>query len=262
MEIEFAKYHGLGNDFILVKENSNINYIKLAQIACNRYTGIGADGLIVVSLNPLRMTYYNADGSRAPMCGNGLRCFSQFVYDEKLVNSKIFQVLTDAYSYDIEIKDGLIKTNFPISFSPKLMDIATDLDKFFNIKLLDSICYAVYSGTSHLVTFVDDLNINEEYAKALHMHPIFKSKINVNFVKVLSRKQLKINTYERGVGFTKACGTGAIASFVIARLLNYVDDVVYVNYEVGNMLIEEVSGNIYQTAKASKIAKGILFLDE
>lgn len=260
MEVRFSKYHGLGNDFIIIKNNDNINYEEFAKQVCNRYTGIGADGLIVVFENPLRMLFYNQDGSKGSMCGNGLRCFSKYAFDNDLVNENSFFVTTDSYKYLVEVEGEIVKTKFPYSFDTKLMEIDTNEKEFLNKMVLDSTCYAVFTGTSHLVVFVDDVNkIEEEYARNLHQAKEFKKKINVNFVKVLNKNKLQIKTFERGVGFTLACGTGTVAAFVIARLLNYVDKQVTVDYSVGSMLLIEEDKEIYVEAIAVRIADGIFY---
>lgn len=264
MEVKFSKYHGLGNDFIIVDDyEEEFDYSHLARAICNRNTGIGADGLIAVLKDPLAMIYYNQDGSVGSMCGNGLRCFSKYVTDKKIVTEDKFNVYTYAGKYPVEMVKDLVKVEFPnISLDPKMIDIDTDLPEFLNKKVMDSICYAVFSGVSHLVVFVEDFkDIKESYAKALHEHPLFKSKINVNFVKIIERNLINILTYERGVGYTLACGTGSVASFKICRMLDLVDPLITVKYQVGDLILEEVDDRIFFTGPAIKIASGVFYLD-
>lgn len=262
MEINFYKYHGLGNDFIIVDAfKEEFDYSSFAKNITNRNTGVGADGLIVVLKEPLTMLFYNQDGSLGTMCGNGLRCFSKYVLDMGFIQKQKFTVVTSAGLFNVEKIDNLIKIEFKdVSLEPKLMDINTTKNVFLEEKVLNSICYAAYSGTSHLVVFVDEFDsITESYAKSLHKHPIFKSKINVNFVQILTRSQLRIKTYERGVGFTLACGSGAIASFKICRLLGVVDELVVVGYDIGDLILEEKNNIFYFTGPAIKIARGTYF---
>lgn len=264
MEVKFSKYHGLGNDFIIVDDyDEKFNYSILAKAVCNRNTGIGADGLIAVLKDPLAMIYYNQDGSEGTMCGNGLRCFSKYVTDNKIVTEDKFNVYTYAGKYHVEMVKNLVKVEFPkVSLDPKRIDIDTDLPEFLNQKVMDSTCYAAFSGVSHLVVFVEDFkSIDEAYAKALHEHPLFKSKINVNFVKIIKRNIINILTYERGVGYTLACGTGAVASFKICRMLELVDPLVTVKYQVGDLTLEEVDDRIFFTGPAIKIASGVFYMN-
>jgi len=104
-EIRFSKYHGCGNDFIIIKEDAAAreSYSELAKRICHRTLGIGADGLIVVCLKPLEMIFYNSDGSRAPMCGNGIRCFAKYCYDEGICNEEIFNVETLAGTIGVTV---------------------------------------------------------------------------------------------------------------------------------------------------------------
>lgn len=260
MKIKFSKYHGLGNDFIIINKLDGLDYSRLAKEICNRNTGIGADGLIVVIIDPFTMLYYNQDGSSGSMCGNGLRCFGKYVVDNKIIKSNSFLINTLAGEYNVEINTEIVKSKFPYSLDSKIMKIDTNLPKFLNELVLNTKVNAIYTGTDHLVVFIEDVNsINEEYAKALHNHKLFTKKINVNFVKVKNRSELEIKTYERGVGFTLACGTGAVASFIISRLYNYVDSKIEVNYVVGKLVIEEINGEVYASGPAEKVAEGIFY---
>ena len=101
----FSKYHGCGNDFIIVSEKEVVdsNYSELATKICNRNTGVGADGFIVVGENPLEMIFYNADGSRAPMCGNGIRCFAKYCFDKGIRNESEYKVLTLAGEMGVKV---------------------------------------------------------------------------------------------------------------------------------------------------------------
>lgn len=260
MKIKFTKYHGLGNDFIIINYDNKLDFGDLAKKICNRNTGIGSDGLIIYQDNPLTMIFYNMDGSEGTMCGNGLRCFSKYLTDFGLINEKEFAVNTKGGSFKVELVEELVKVEFPTSLDPKLMDINTDSDIFLHKKIMDSTCYAIYSGTSHLVVFVDDFSqIAEEYAKKLHEYHFFRSKINVNFVKVKSRSNLEIKTYERGVGFTLACGTGAVASFKISRMLDLVDPKIEINYQVGDLFLEEIDDKIFMLGPAVRVAEGTYY---
>ena len=256
--IEFYKYHGLGNDFIIIDEIAGLDYNSLAINICNRHIGIGGDGLIIVKRKPLTMIIYNQDGSLATMCGNGLRCFARYVADKNYVNTNKFIVKTNLKDYSVEVINEDIKVEFTdISYDPRLMDIDTSEEKFLDKLVLNSRVYAVHTGTNHLVTYVEDLEkIDEAYAKSLHEHPIFKKKTNVNFVKIIDNSNLEVRTYERGVGFTNACGTGAIATFVISRLLGIVESKIVIKYKYGSLLLEEANNKVNFVGPAIQIAQG------
>lgn len=272
--IRFCKYHGCGNDFIIVHEkdikeiNDLTSFIKRI---CNRYIGVGADGFIVAKTCPLAMVFYNQDGSVGSMCGNGIRSLSAFFYDEHLVSSHNFTIITQAGAINIET----ISTNpyyFKVttssfSFSSKDLEIDTNSETFFNQIItyngLDICVYAIFLGTKHLVTFVDNFEmIDEKIGSYLSNHHLFKDRINVDFVKIIDKNNIKLKTYERGVGFTKACGTGACASLVVAHRLGLCDNRANVIMELGSLTIEQVNETVIMEGPATKICDGYFIWEE
>ena len=225
----YSKYHGCGNDFILGIFNEDVNYSEFAIKYCNRYTGIGADGLILVKFREdenikYEMVFYNADGTRAPMCGNGIRCFCKYLYDEKIELGSKFDVYTlgGIMSVGVESFDPYMVTiNFgKPDFSTLKLDIDYFDDKFVNqivnVNSKEFVVDCVYIGTHHLVTVVDSIDsISEQDGYELCNYEKFLKKMNVNFVEIVDKENIKVKTYERGVGFTKACGTGGGACFVV-----------------------------------------------
>ena len=262
--LKFGKYHGCGNDFVIVDFDEKADYPTLAQKLCNRKTGIGADGLIAVKQNPLEMVFYNMDGSRAPMCGNGIRCFARYCFEHGIVKDKIFDVVTLAGVMKIEIADEknfLIKVNMgkPI-FGGESID-ATDSENFFGREI--EVCgekikiYSFFMGTVHTVVFVKDLSeATTEKGDAICNHKLFAHKTNVNFVKVVDEKNFIVRTYERGVGWTCACGTGCCASYVAGKKLGICFDYVNAHLEYGTLKIEE-NENIFMTGPACRVFEGI-----
>lgn len=260
MLIKFSKYHGLGNDFILTRYMEGINIPEFVQACCDRHTGIGADGMIFVKDNPLEMIYYNQDGSRAPMCGNGIRCFASYCFDEGICTDEILPIQTLA-------GQKVVKR---ISTSP--FEVCVDMEKpIFSNEKIDvdygenvwkrNVCgvdtYSLFMATTHTVVFVDDAfdKKNIELGKMICHDPLFKKQTNVNFVQVIDSGHIVVMTYERGCGITLACGTGACASVVVAHRLHLVNEICDVKLKIGHLKIE-IEDHVYMTGPAKKICEG------
>lgn len=283
----FSKYHGCGNNFIIVRESelerslaigeeSKIAaYSSFAQQVCEPNTGIGADGLIVVREEPkLEMVFFNRDGSRAPMCGNGIRCFAAFCYREGICEERVYPVQTLAGEMVVNITQTepfMVKINMGMPvFDPAAIKVDFDGDNFLhqNISLKDgSLCRvdSLFMGTIHTVVFVDDFDNEyiEKLGEEICSHPIFGEKTNVNFVKAVDKKTLSIMTYERGVGMTLACGTGACASVVVAEREGLCGRKTTVNLPLGHLEIEIADdGNVYMEGPAAIICNGAFYQKE
>lgn len=264
--MKFSKYHGCGNDFIIIRYEQNLDYENIAIQVCNRNIGIGADGLIVVKENPLEMIFYNADGSRGTMCGNGIRCFAKYCYDEQLVNEKQFSVKTLAGDMNINLFDEdifwvRVDLGKP-SFNNEYTKIDSDVIPFFNQELLTTKGVipvdSLFMGTVHTVVWVSTLEaaLDTSLADEICNYPLFKDRTNVNFVKVVNSENFVIRTYERGVGWTKACGTGAAASFVVGKIKGKCKEKIMVHLEYGMLEISEENDHIIMNGPAKMIAKG------
>ena len=277
--LKFEKYQGAGNDFVIVSEKELIEkgipeYGEFASQICNRHFGIGADGLIIlkyVASMPF-MFFFNADGSQAPMCGNGIRCFSHYLVNNHLVDGNEFIVktvpgdLTIRVNYDEEKDDFSARVNMgkPIFNIKELIN--TEKEQFLREKInIDGkeieISY-IFMGTDHSVIFVNDFSdydIDEIGKKIENYTDLFPKKVNVNFVKVYDRKRMEVITWERGAGRTLACGTGATASAVLARTFGFVDNKVNVKVPGGQLVIEYEGGenNAFMTGPSEKIAEGL-----
>ena len=277
--LKFEKYQGAGNDFVIVSEKELIEkgipeYGEFASQVCNRHFGIGADGLIIlkyVASMPF-MFFFNADGSQAPMCGNGIRCFSHYLVNNHLVDGNEFVVktvpgdLTIRVNYDEEKDDFSARVNMgkPIFNIEELIN--TEKEQFLREKInIDGkeieISY-IFMGTDHSVIFVNDFSdydIDEIGKKIENYTDLFPKKVNVNFVKVYDRKRMEVITWERGAGRTLACGTGATASAVLARTFGFVDNKVNVKVPGGQLVIEYEGGenNAFMTGPSEKIAEGL-----
>ena len=277
--LKFEKYQGAGNDFVIVSEKELIEkgipeYGEFASQVCNRHFGIGADGLIIlkyVASMPF-MFFFNADGSQAPMCGNGIRCFSHYLVNNHLVDGNEFVVktvpgdLTIRVNYDEERDDFSARVNMgkPIFNIKELIN--TEKEQFLREKInIDGkeieISY-IFMGTDHSVIFVNDFSdydIDEIGEKIENYTDLFPKKVNVNFVKVYDRKRMEVITWERGAGRTLACGTGATASAVLAKTFGFVDDKVNVKVPGGQLVIEYEGGenDAFMTGPSEKIAEGL-----
>lgn len=265
MKIPFRKYHGCGNDFILVEEEEIYPEILFDLIvqSCDRHTGIGADGFIVVRKEPLEMIYYNQDGSRAPMCGNGIRCFSQFCLDKGIIHKNEFIVKTLAGDKKIRVLEN---HNFQVNMSKPIFD---DLNRIgtscaiwnypYTIEDRQYQLYTFFQSTIHTVVFVDELNLErmQKDGKIICEDPMFSLQTNVNFVKCIDETHIQIQTYERGCGMTLACGTGACASVVCAHQLGLCKNSVDVILPKGHLKIDiDDNLDVYMTGNAQCIAKG------
>lgn len=243
--MEFYKMHGCGNDFIILENPGNEDLSKLAIKLCDRRIGIGADGLIIVKKDPLEMIFYNQDGSKASMCGNGIRCFARYVYEKGIAKKMKFDVLTGAGKIGVEItstnpffvKISMGKPNY----QNQMIHVSDRISSFGRILTVGKYHLTIYSfflGTIHTVVFVDSLDAEVlNIASDICNHSLFRAKTNVNFVHILSSNSLEIKTYERGVGWTLACGTGACSSALCAHRLGLVGKEVKVHLPLGELLI-------------------------
>ncbi|MBS4534647.1 diaminopimelate epimerase [Clostridium sp. D2Q-14] len=271
--MKFEKLHGTGNDFIIFNslEEKLPNYSELAKVACNRNYGIGADGMIVVEssdIASIKMVFYNSDGSEAPMCGNGIRCFSKFIFDNQIIKDKSFNVETlggimksEVIIEDNEVRN--VKINMGIAkFDTNSFPINTDKKKFIDEEIeLDDMKYKVSSlmlGTIHTIIFVDKLQQYsiKKVGKIVENMDIFPKKTNVNFCEVIDESNLKVITWERGSGQTLSCGTGASATAVVSSLLNNTNKKVNVHVPGGKLKIEIIDNLVYMTGPVRLICKG------
>ncbi|MCS5422225.1 MULTISPECIES: diaminopimelate epimerase [Psychrilyobacter] len=272
--IQFEKYHGLGNDFIIFNYKdlmaNNIkeeNFPDLAVKVCDRHTGIGADGMMVLveKEDRCQMIFINSDGSIVSMCGNGIRCFSNYIYNNKILDGTTYKVETLAGLLSLDISPDE-KFNVKVDMGKPLLDpvsipMSTSKEKFINEEIVvDGKVYkvsALLMGVPHAVIFVDNLeNIDlVEVGKTIENHPLFPQKTNVNFVQILDVDEILVDTWERGAGHTLACGTGSCASVVMGELLGYLSSKVIVHLTLGDLIIE-VKDEVYMTGPSEFIAKG------
>lgn len=276
--VTFTKMHGLGNDYICINCLENIlAENKLPQIArymCNRNFGVGADGLILVqesTIADIKMRIFNKDGSEAEMCGNGIRCFAKYVYDNRIIDKQTISIETKAGVKLIrlkvlngEVQEAQVDMGRPIFDDIKNIRVQNNyrIPISVNIKVDDTrfIGNYVSMGNPHLVIFVNNVeNIDiEKYGPAIENMKCFPNKINVEFVQALGRNTLKIRTWERGVGETYACGTGSCASFCIAYYKGICSSYVKAILRGGelNLNYNKQNGHIIMSGIATKVYDG------
>ncbi|MCP4049715.1 MAG: diaminopimelate epimerase [bacterium] len=276
--MNFIKMHGLGNDYILIdainQNISNLNPADLAVKLCNRYLGAGADGLILIlesNRSDLKMRIFNPDGSEAEMCGNGIRCFAKYVYEQGLIEKEVFSVETlgGIIIPALNIEDNIVKEievdmGEPVLERNKIPMVGTPSDivlaETIKVQGNNYIVTCLSMGNPHAVIFVNDLKtINiEELGPLFENNRLFPEKINTEFVQVVNRNEAIMIVWERGAGKTLACGTGACASVVAGVLNNKLDRKVLVHLPGGPLSIEwqESNNHIVMTGPAESVFKG------
>ncbi len=249
--MRFSKLQATGNDFIMIDARTiEEGWPELARAICNRHLGIGADGLILVqdsTVADLRMRIFNSDGSEAEVSGNGLRCFARYAIDNGLICNMSSRMEQGHCSLTIDTLSGIRKVKAHMSgdqgiyievnmglpqFEPEKIPVKVEVDI---IPILDyplaingeQLSLALLSmGNPHAVSFISqqtaDFHLTDIGPK-IERHPIFPHKTNFEVARVLSRGEIEARVWERGVGETLACGSGACAIAVAAQLLGYVE---------------------------------------
>lgn len=279
MAIAFSKYHGLGNDFVLIDNRHSHQPILTPELAvqwCDRHFGIGADGVIFLlkadhntENNEYRMRIFNSDGSEPEMCGNGIRCLAKFMQDLGIATvAGKYQIHTGAGLIVPQMdNDGQVTVDMGRPFLPAA-EIPTTLGQpdqpVVNMPLsVDGKTWNVTTvsmGNPHCITFVDDVShiALAEVGVLFEHHQAFPKRTNTEFVEVVSRNYLKMRVWERGAGITLACGTGACATVVAGVLNNLCDRRCTVNLPGGDLLIEWVadSDRLLMTGPAQLVFAG------
>ncbi|MDR1271829.1 MAG: diaminopimelate epimerase [Clostridiales Family XIII bacterium] len=319
-ELQFEKYHGLGNDFLLVRgvdvEGTDVS--ALAVKLCARTTGVGADGLISVTggegkpvaangegqattareegkqaavseggkptvaseeRQPLEMAIHNSDGSLAPMCGNGIRCFALYAVSHGLEDRDVFPVKTEAGEMVVKVvsrEPFIVEINMGRpDFSPRAAGVDTDMDSFLQQKIEVPgygrlTVSSVLMGTYHTVVWMDSTDglpaLDDEdgiraFGRAVKTNQVFSIEQNVNMALLTGEDEITARTYERGAGLTDACGTGACAAAVIAAEENKTGDEVTVHLKYGDLAIRLEGGEVYMRGPAALIARGTAVVD-
>ena len=270
--MHFYKYHGLGNDFVLTMDlDGSVDASpERAVKICDRHTGIGADGWMLIRRSDhcdIQMYLYNSDGSVAEMCGNGLRCFAKFVYDHRLVEKEDFTVETLAGVMQVHVtaEDGecrLVTANIgaPSFEKPAIpmvgegccdRETVTVLDRDFTIS-------ACLMGVPHVVVFGSTFHDAEvlKYGPPLEVSPLFPRKDNINFANVLDDHTVEVRTWERGCGRTLACGTGSCATAALCFRSGFTGPEVEIRLQEGSLWIRVTDEGIVMTGPAALAFEG------
>jgi len=287
MKIHFTKMHGLGNDFILIDcrgqacPSGTKNLQDVSRQLCDRRFGIGADQILLLgnsSKADFQMRILNADGSEVEMCGNGIRCLAQYIWDRRLSEKDVLEIETLAGIMKPERSGDMIKVDMgePISEPEKIPVSLTresnpPLPPFSKGGMGGIIDYplqvadrefkitCISMGNPHAVIVVDDVSgfPVTYYGPMIETHSIFPRKTNVEFIQVLNRAEIKMRVWERGSGETMACGTGAAAAAVASSLKGLTEKTVTVHLLGGDLLIEQaVNKHVYMTGPAAEVFEG------
>ncbi len=269
--MKFTKMHGISNDYVYVNgfEEKVEDPSRTAQLVSQRRTGIGSDGLILITPSQkadCRMVMYNADGSQGAMCGNGIRCVGKYVYDHGIARKNPITVETKAgikvLSFTLsqihpeQVEKVTVDMGIPeqTSLLPEPIIIEGNEYNFVGISM----------GNPHAVYFmeeIDSLDL-EKIGPAFETHPRFPDRTNSEFIRVVDQNHLQMRVWERGSGETWACGTGATASAVAAILLGYTNSQVTVSLRGGDLDIiwNRESGHVFMTGEAKEVFQGEIIL--
>jgi diaminopimelate epimerase len=275
--MNFWKMHGLGNDYVII-DNRNERIAKaaapdLAKKLCKRRFGVGADGILLVSdssIADIRMRIFNADGSEAEMCGNGIRCFAKYCFEKEIVKKGDFSVETNAGIKQVwlSLKNDqieLIKVDMGLPNWERKALPMTGEGTCINepLPVDDEETYFVTClsvGNPHCIIFVDNADESpvDYVGPMIENHPAFPNRTNVGFVQVVNRKELKVRVWERGCGETLACGTGTCAAVAAANKLGKVDSKVTVHVPGGDLFVE-IEKKLFLSGPSEKVFEGSLF---
>ncbi|WP_196159626.1 diaminopimelate epimerase [Reinekea sp. G2M2-21] len=273
MRLKFTKMHGLGNDFMVidgVTQNVELNAEDIERWA-DRHFGIGFDQLLLVEPptrpdRDFRYRIFNADGSEVENCGNGARCFARFVLDAQLTNRHNIRVETAGGDLELQVQDdGQVTVDMgrPRLRPEKIPFLATDRALLYPLTVGDQTLQisAINIGNPHCVLRVDDVLTAdvETLGPAIESHSAFPQRVNAGFMQVVDRSKIRLRVFERGVGETLACGTGACAAVVAGIINGWLDDTVSVTLPGGVLTIHwPGEGNIMMTGPVSRVFEGVL----
>ena len=273
----FTKMHGLGNDYVCI--NCFRERVEdppgFARALCDRHYGIGADGLILIcpsKVSDFKMEIYNSDGSVAGMCGNGIRCLGKYVYDYRLTGKETLSIETKygIRNMHLHIQDGKACGAMVDMGVPRLnahsIPILSEKDLVINdpieVQKKNYRMTGISMGNPHAVIFSEEINgiSLEETGRELEFHPRFPERANIEFCHVTARDRMEIRVWERGVGETLACGTGACAAVVASVLNDLTDEEVIVKLLGGELSVrwDRKVNHVFLEGPAVKVFDGVL----
>ncbi|MDN3510203.1 MAG: diaminopimelate epimerase [Candidatus Jettenia sp.] len=273
--MRFTKMHGIGNDYVYINcfEEEVKEPAKLAPSMSDRHFGIGSDGIILIlpsAVADCKMRIFNADGSEAQMCGNGVRCVAKYVYDHNITRNNPLTVETLAGIKSIKLftdngrvsgakvnmgKPRLLRSEIPmLGKETSVIDEPLTISNGISWRIT-----CVSMGNPHGIIFVDNLDLVDisKHGIEIERHYIFPERINVHFVQIHNPKEVTMRTWERGSGITLACGTGASAVCVAGVLNKKTERKILAHLPGGDLKLEWTEdGNVYMTGPATEVFTG------
>lgn len=278
--IQFEKYHGLGNDFIVIdlreKDIDPAQIIRASKLICDRRFGVGADGILLIHAHhdhAARLEIYNSDGSRPEMCGNGIRCVAAFLLNRDAnLESKEVDILTDSgvkrcsveWSSLNEVAMVTVNMGVP-NFEPAALPCKVDLDGSSYFMLQDFRAVAVSMGNPHAVIFCSENpgELAKKFGPYFGTAPIFPNRCNIEFARRVEDNRFEVSVWERGCGLTLACGTGACAVAAAALKVGFCTDGqdIQIDLPGGYLFIEisNISQGLVMRGPAVRVFSGTLF---
>ncbi len=276
--MKFAKLEGLGNDYLFISEAPK-NPSRAARLLCDRHYGVGADGLVLISKPTLKeadvkIRIFNPDGSEAEMCGNAIRCLGKYLHDHGKIKKQEINIETISFLIPIilMVRDGRVyrvkvdmgepvfeRSKIPVQYAP-----GEENNKVFNEKLyLEDQTFeftALSLGNPHCVIWVDGLGEFEveKYGPMIETYSLFPKRINVEFIEMVDEDMVKQRTWERGVGETLSCGTGASASVISGVLAGKLKRKSKVSFKGGVLEVywSEKDNHVYMTGPCKDVFEG------
>lgn len=272
MKLHFSKMHGLGNDFMVLNgtDEKIILSSKQVQRLSDRHRGVGFDQLLLIEKSDdpnfdFRYRIFNADGGEVEQCGNGARCAAKFIAEQGLSQKKQWRLQTARNAIVVRLEEnGLVTVDMgqPIFEAAEIPFITDKIAPSYDIDVAGQThTVAVLSmGNPHAVLLVDNVNtapVTELGAK-IEIHARFPKRVNVGFMQIINRTQIKLRVFERGTGETQACGSGACAAVVAGIRLGLLDEKVLVSLPGGDLIIEWQGENVFMTGSAEFSYEGIV----
>ena len=271
MLIEFTKMHGLGNDFVVIdaiSQSIDLSKEQIIKIA-DRHFGVGCDQLLLVEKPSsqqaeFRYRIFNADGGEVEQCGNGARCFAVFVRENGLTTNTVIPVETAGGLIELYVEDDQVTVDMGVpDFRPESLPFLTESQAETYYLMVNDAEYAIGAvsmGNPHVVLQVDDVKTAEveKIGAAIERHKQFPQRVNVGFMEIVGRDEIRLRVYERGAAETLACGTGACAAVAVGRMKGKLDERVTVRLNGGNLSIRwpGEGQSLFMTGPATTVFKG------
>ena len=277
MLLNFTKMHGLGNDFMvadLITQRAYLDHLTIQRLA-DRHFGVGFDQLLIVEPPDVpnadfKYRIFNADGSEVEQCGNGVRCFARFVHERQLTTKTKIKVQTKAGIVEPELGlNGWVRVNmgYPKFLPQEIPFLADEVENLYDIDLANQQTLSidvVNMGNPHAVTVVPDVLTADvaNIGPQVESHARFPQRVNAGFLQIIDEKHARLRVFERGVGETLACGTGACAAAVSGMRRGLLANQVEIELAGGKLQIEWKEGDVvWMTGPTSKVYDGQIDLD-